>query len=31
MTARPEAELIEYLSEQIRDEVERSLKAEGLT
>jgi NitT/TauT family transport system ATP-binding protein len=31
MTGRPEAELLEYLSEQIRDEVERSLKAEGLT
>ena len=26
-----EVELLEYLSEQIRDEVERSLKAEGLT
>jgi NitT/TauT family transport system ATP-binding protein len=31
ITARPEAELLEYLSEQIREEVERSLKAEGLT
>ena len=31
ITGRQEAELLEYLSEQIRDEVERSLKAEGLT
>jgi hypothetical protein len=28
---RERAELLEYLSEQIREEVERSLKAEGLT
>ena len=31
ITGRAEAELLEYLSEQIRDEVERALKAEGLT
>lgn len=31
ITGRGEVELLEYLSEQIRDEVERSLKAEGLT
>ena len=31
ITGRAEVELLEYLSEQIRDEVERSLKAEGLT
>jgi NitT/TauT family transport system ATP-binding protein len=31
ITGRAEAELLEYLSEQIREEVERSLKAEGLT
>jgi len=31
MTGRHEIELIEYLSERIREEVERSLKAEGLT
>jgi len=31
ITGRREAELLEYLSEQIREEVERSLKAEGLT
>jgi NitT/TauT family transport system ATP-binding protein len=31
ITGRAEAELLEYFSEQIRDEVERSLKAEGLT
>lgn len=31
ITGRAEAELFEYLSEQIREEVERSLKAEGLT
>ena len=29
ITGRAEAELLEYLSEQIREEVERSLKAEG--
>jgi NitT/TauT family transport system ATP-binding protein len=31
ITGRAEAELLEYLSDQIREEVERSLKAEGLT
>jgi NitT/TauT family transport system ATP-binding protein len=31
ITGRQEIELLEYLSEQIREEVERSLKAEGLT
>ena len=31
ITGRAEAELLEYLGEQIREEVERSLKAEGLT
>ncbi len=31
ITGRGEVELLEYLSEQIREEVERSLKAEGLT
>ena len=31
ITGRAEAELLEYLSEQIREEVERSLRAEGLT
>jgi NitT/TauT family transport system ATP-binding protein len=31
ITGQKEVELLEYLSEQIRDEVERSLKAEGLT
>ena len=31
ITGRREAELLEYLSEQIREEVDRSLKAEGLT
>ena len=31
ITGRREAELLEYLSERIREEVERSLKAEGLT
>jgi len=31
ITGPREVELLEYLSEQIRDEVERSLKAEGLT
>jgi len=30
VTGRREAELLEYLSEQIREEVERSLRAEGL-
>ncbi|HXG49998.1 MAG TPA: ABC transporter ATP-binding protein [candidate division Zixibacteria bacterium] len=30
ITGRAEAELLEYLSEQIREEVERSLRAEGL-
>jgi ABC-type nitrate/sulfonate/bicarbonate transport system ATPase subunit len=31
ITGPSEVELLEYLSEQIREEVERSLKAEGLT
>ena len=31
ITGRREAELLDYLSEQIREEVERSLQAEGLT
>ena len=31
ITGPGEVELLEYLSEQIREEVERSLKAEGLT
>ena len=31
ITGRREAELLDYLSEQIRDEVERALQAEGLT
>lgn len=31
ITGRPEAELLEYLSERIREEVERALKEEGLT
>jgi NitT/TauT family transport system ATP-binding protein len=31
LTGREEAELLEYLSEQIREEVDRSLRAEGLT
>ena len=31
ITGRAEAELLEYLSERIRDEVERALRAEGLT
>ncbi|MGH7771175.1 MAG: ABC transporter ATP-binding protein [Candidatus Binatia bacterium] len=31
ITGRREAELLEYLSERIREEVERSLRAEGLT
>jgi len=31
ITGRAEAELLEYLSDHIREEVERSLKAEGLT
>jgi NitT/TauT family transport system ATP-binding protein len=31
ITGKNEVELLEYLSEQIREEVERSLKAEGLT
>jgi NitT/TauT family transport system ATP-binding protein len=31
ITGKQEVELLEYLSEQIRDEVESSLKAEGLT
>jgi hypothetical protein len=31
ITGRAEAELLEYLAEQIREEVERALKAEGLT
>jgi NitT/TauT family transport system ATP-binding protein len=31
ITGTREVELLEYLSEQIREEVERSLKAEGLT
>jgi NitT/TauT family transport system ATP-binding protein len=31
ITGAAEVKLLAYLSEQIRDEVERSLKAEGLT
>jgi NitT/TauT family transport system ATP-binding protein len=31
ITGAAEVKLLEYLSEQIREEVERSLKAEGLT
>ena len=31
ITGKEEVQLLEYLSEQIRDEVERALKAEGLT